>query len=289
MTCESTDSIVSSTMNATSNTKTPLLGKKNFEHSRNNSYGGGTSLTENANRSFGQHNKSNSNDLTNSSLVGSKTSSNFFSGENKSSTNSTEGFLATQKSVDKPTNLVVKVIIEFANPSESLKLDEKLVASTVMYKRIYVKNSDRTKDVKRAILEKFLLNPDTCDKYSLVQVNCQKDFQIDDQCNVYYAAIDVPDMQFVLRQRDTNGATPNNNNTNNNNVNNNSFNTQNNVTNGLSNGFKSPLTKQANKTAKPVATSASSKQRSKTQQLVQPNSYGSSSSRPPLYPNQSKT
>ena len=270
---------MSTTNNNNNNNKTPLLGKKKLEHSRNNSYGGGTSLTENNNRSFGQHNKSNSNDLTNSSLVGSKTSSNFFAGENKSSTNSTDGVFTTQKSTDKPTNLVVKVIIEFANPSESLKLDEKLVASTVMYKRIYVKNSDRTKDVKRAILEKFLLNPDTCDKYSLVQVNCQKDFQIDDQCNVYYAAIDVPDMQFVLRQRDVNGAIPNNIY----NVNNNNNNTQNNV----SNGFKSPLTKQANKTVKLLATSASSKQRSKTQQLLQPSSYDSG--RPPLYPNQSKT
>jgi len=39
-----------------------------------------------------------------------------------------------------------------------------------MYKTIYVKDSDRTKDVKRLILEKFLKNPDTCDNYTLVQV-----------------------------------------------------------------------------------------------------------------------
>ncbi len=71
-------------------------------------------------------------------------------------------------------NLVVKVIIEFSNTnSEHLKIDERVVASTVIYKRIFLKDSDRTKDVKKAILEKFRLDPETCDKYTLIQVFSQ--------------------------------------------------------------------------------------------------------------------
>jgi hypothetical protein len=84
-----------------------------------------------------------------------------------------------------------------------------------MYKTIYVKDSDRTKDVKRLILEKFLKNPDTCDNYTLVQVfnnnendlnniqqqqQQQKDFAINDNCNVFYAAKNVSNMQYVCMQ-----------------------------------------------------------------------------------------
>lgn len=67
----------------------------------------------------------------------------------------------------------VKVIIEFNNPNEVLKNNERVVANTVIYKKIYIKDSDRTKDVKKAILEKFFLDPETCDKYGLVQVFSQ--------------------------------------------------------------------------------------------------------------------
>ena len=94
---------------------------------------------------------------------------------NSNTNNSLNGYFTLQKTNSKGStnsgsteNLVVKVIIEFTN--DNLKIDERLVANTVIYKRISIKDSDRTKDVKKAILEKFLLNPDTCDKYSLVQV-----------------------------------------------------------------------------------------------------------------------
>lgn len=94
---------------------------------------------------------------------------------NSNTNNSLNGYFTLQKNNSKGStnsgsteNLVVKVIIEFTN--DNLKIDERLVANTVIYKRISIKDSDRTKDVKKAILEKFLLDPDTCDKYSLVQV-----------------------------------------------------------------------------------------------------------------------
>jgi len=84
-------------------------------------------------------------------------------------------------------NLVVKVIIEFMNANaEHLKIDERVVASTVIYKRIFLKDSDRTKDVKKAILEKFRLDPETCDKYTLVQVfsqSSQKELPIGEKIN----------------------------------------------------------------------------------------------------------
>ena len=87
-----------------------------------------------------------------------------------------------------------------------------------------VKDSDRTKDVKRSILEKFLKNADTCDKYILVQVfggnsnnnsnsnsdSNQKEFTINDNCNVFYAAKSVPNMQFVLRDKNVINSLKNN-------------------------------------------------------------------------------
>ena len=106
-------------------------------------------------------------------------------------------------STSSPASLVVKVKIDCG--SENLKSDEQIVASTTMYKRIYIKDSDRTRDVKRTILEKFLLDRDTCDKYSLVQVfnqnSSQKDLLIGDNCNVFYAARNETDMEFVLRRK----------------------------------------------------------------------------------------
>lgn len=108
------------------------------------------------------------------------------------------------KSFKAQSNLVVRVNIE-SNMNQN----------TVLYKTIYVKDSDRTKDVKRAILEKFLQNPDNCDKYTLVQVfnnsktsepnsinMQQKELIINDNCNVFYAAKSVPNMQFVLKYRE---------------------------------------------------------------------------------------
>lgn len=62
----------------------------------------------------------------------------------------------------------------------------------------------RTKDVKRLILEKFFLNPDHADKYTLVQILGPTEggeLVINDNCNVFYAAKNVSDMQFVLRPK----------------------------------------------------------------------------------------
>lgn len=261
---ESTDSILSSIL--TSN-KTPQSAKKNFDHSRHSSYGGNSSCVDSANFK------------SNSPMILSQAT------DSSSIKNSTDGYFTIQKSskssissTNTSPNLVVKVIIEFTNPDENLKIDERLVANTVIYKRIFIKDSDRTKDVKKAILEKFFLDPETCDKYSLVQVfnqTNQKELPIGDNCNVYYAAKNVPDMQFVLRRRN-NGLNGNANNVNN---------ALNDINNGSppksSNNFRSPVLQQANKLAKNF------KNRSKTQQIVQSNGLSNKvfDDLPPHYPN----
>ncbi len=131
-------------------------------------------------------------------------------GDNSSTSNVSNSFdhqtlkttlpLATAlTSSNNTSNLVVRVNIQTTNDT----------TNTVLYKTIFVKDSDRTKDVKRSILEKFLKNPDTCDKYILVQVFTnnnsidpnQKELTINDNCNVFYAAKSVSNMQFVLRDK----------------------------------------------------------------------------------------
>lgn len=76
--------------------------------------------------------------------------------------------------------------------------------SGVMYKKMSINDKYRTKDVKRLILEKFFLNADTCDKYTLVQILGPNggELVINDDCNVFYAAKTLPDMHFVLRSKD---------------------------------------------------------------------------------------
>jgi hypothetical protein len=87
----------------------------------------------------------------------------------------------------------------------------------------------RTKDVKRLILEKFFMSADLSDKYQLVQIldpqnytssftaessaafqpahDPAKELVINDNCNVFYAAKNIPDMLFVLRRKDGSGTT----------------------------------------------------------------------------------
>lgn len=150
---ESTDSILSS---ISTNNKTPQSEKKRFDHSRHSSYGG----------------NSNSELKTNSPMVLSQMT------DSSSIKTSTDGYFTLQKSnkssisSNNSPNMDVKVIVEF-NQNEVLKNNEKMVANTVIYKKISIKDSDRTKDVKKAILEKFFLDSETCDKYSLVQVFSQ--------------------------------------------------------------------------------------------------------------------
>ena len=60
--------------------------------------------------------------------------------------------------------LVVKVNVECADDSHQT------TSTSICYKKIVVKDSDRTKEVKKLILEKFLMNPDKADKYNLLQV-----------------------------------------------------------------------------------------------------------------------
>jgi hypothetical protein len=77
--------------------------------------------------------------------------------------------------------------------------------SAVMYKKMSINDKYRTKDVKRLILEKFFLNPDSADKYTLVQILGSGpgggELVINDNCNVFYAAKRLPEMQFVLRSK----------------------------------------------------------------------------------------
>jgi hypothetical protein len=137
--------------------------------------------------------------------------------------------ISTTSSAGSP--IVAKVNIEISNDLNNNSLnkndDQQLISSTVVYKRIYIRDCDRTKDIKRTILEKFLYDPDLCDKYMLVQIlnatgngmgalgnltnhsgssdslggQQAKELIISDNCNVYYAAKSVPEMQFVLRRR----------------------------------------------------------------------------------------
>lgn len=82
-------------------------------------------------------------------------------------------------------------------------MDSKELSSGVMYKKMSINDKYRTKDVKRLILEKFFLNPEQADNYTLVQIlgPGNGELVINDNCNVFYAAKSVPDMQFVLRSK----------------------------------------------------------------------------------------
>ena len=99
----------------------------------------------------------NSADITTTKFQHSRTNSN----ASNSEFNVNNGFSITQNDSTKAV-LVVKVNVE--------SLDDASNNKVVCYKKICVKDCDRTKEVKRQILEKFLMNPDNADKYNLVQV-----------------------------------------------------------------------------------------------------------------------
>ena len=110
---------------------------------------------------------------------------------------------------NKSTDIRVKVNIELSDLNKNLKTNEQI--SSVIYKSLLITDKYRTKDVKRLILEKFFLNQDLCDQFSLVQIlnnnnktsssQTTNELVINDNCNVFYAAKSVPNMQFVLRKR----------------------------------------------------------------------------------------
>ncbi len=69
--------------------------------------------------------------------------------------------------------LVVKVNVETLdvyNNNNQNNNNNITIPSTVYYKKICIKDSDRTREVKKLILEKFLMESDKADKYNLVQV-----------------------------------------------------------------------------------------------------------------------
>lgn len=155
-----------------------------------------------------KHNQTHSRNNSNCVIITEDHLMNKTNGDSSSISNTSNSLIDNNKSSKtQSSNLVVRVNIESSNN-----------INTVLYKTIYVKDSDRTKDVKRSILEKFLQNPETCDKYTLVQVfnnpgsldsNSNKELVINNNCNVFYAAKSVANMQFVLRYQ---GANNNNNN-----------------------------------------------------------------------------
>lgn len=155
--------------------KTPLS-KSKFDHSRNSSYG--------------------SSDMFDSSGK--------FKADNWSSSNTSTSFNETTNKTEK--TLTANSASSSSSP-KPVKVNIESDVSTVVYKRISINDKLRTKDVKRLILEKFFLNPDLCDKYTLVQIlnvndaTSQNELVINDNCNVFYAAKNVADMQFLLKRK----------------------------------------------------------------------------------------
>ncbi|KAK2149040.1 hypothetical protein LSH36_471g06064 [Paralvinella palmiformis] len=87
-------------------------------------------------------------------------------------------------------SLVVKVFLETA--------DSQL---TCNYKSIMVSNSDHTKNVLRNILLKFNM-PDKPEDFMLFQILPDKEIQLPDRGNIFYAiSTNVPDIRFVMRRR----------------------------------------------------------------------------------------
>ena len=186
---------------------------------------------------FSKINKSNtSSKLNDSPLTNAKHANKTQTGLGDSSSNTSNSLdSANVKSASNSTSeMRVKVNVE-----------EHTVASSVLYKYISITDKSRTKDVKRAILDKFFLNPDAYEKYMLVQIftdsKVSGELPINDNCNVFYAARNVENMQFLLRQKvglgtstqpqvgSVNGLS--------------SFNSQYNIQNGNVNSVGSPLVK----------------------------------------------
>ena len=220
---ESNESLNSSNSPYSSSNKTPASISKyqhNKNHSRNSSLGNSDVFESNSN-------KINSN-LNDSPLVNTK-NSNIYTPTANANSNSDIYLTVPKTDKSSTTNnsnvseMRVKVNIELNSydNNNNYKNDEQIVASSVVYKQMTITDKYRTKDVKRLILEKFFLNPDLSDKYILVQIlnptssysnqsepSPQNELIIKDNCNVYYAAKNLPSMQFVLRKKpnESNGA-----------------------------------------------------------------------------------
>jgi hypothetical protein len=157
--------------------KTPLS-KSKFDHSLNSSYG--------------------SSDMFDSSGKFK---------DNWSSSNTSTSFNEMTNKTEKPPATAISSSTSSAAASSDMrvKVNVESDVTTVVYKLISITDKLRTKDVKRLILEKFFLNPDSCDKYTLVQLlsnndpTSQSELIINDNCNVYYAAKNMSDMQFLLK------------------------------------------------------------------------------------------
>lgn len=184
-----------------------------FNHSRNSSMGSSADIIENhMGKSMidsPQSNSDNQSTNTSNSIDGYSTMPKP-AGGSKLSANASASALPTSSS---SSEMRVKVNIE----SNEINTND----SGVLYKKMFINDKLRTKDVKRLILQKFFLNPDNFDKYTLVQIlnpatnttspcyvnstsgvdaNANpNELIIKDNCNVYYAAKNMPDMQFVLR------------------------------------------------------------------------------------------
>lgn len=128
---------------------------------------------------------------------------------------STASIVSTSNS---PSEMRVKVNIENMNEASGSPLSSG--GTAILYKKMSINDKYRTKDVKRLILDKFFLNPDLSDKYQLVQIldpslyqsmdlgeqhvhgsGASNELIINDNCNVFYAAKNMPDMLFVLRKK----------------------------------------------------------------------------------------
>jgi hypothetical protein len=131
----------------------------------------------------------------------------------------------TFTTLPKYTKSLTSSIVSPSSPSEirvKVNIESNGNGSNIVYKKMSINDKYRTKDVKRLILEKFFLSPDISDKYQLVQIldpqnytssftsdelfepshEPTKELVINDNCNVFYAAKNMPDMLFVLRKKD---------------------------------------------------------------------------------------
>lgn len=190
-------------------------------------------LNQSHNSSYNNSNNRNSSQFLNSDNHSTNTSSSLdATSANAYSTMPKYSALKTSTPQQSSSEIRVKVNIDLSNEpilnKSNNKNDEQLIASTVVYKLMSITDKYRTKDVKRLILQKFFLNPDLCDSYILVQIlkppngvynntyngssnlnnnqnssyNSQpNELVISDNCNVFYACKNMPDMQFVLRRR----------------------------------------------------------------------------------------
>ena len=215
--------------NSNNNNKTPSSSHSKDasrnHHSRSSSYGSSDIFYINGNgasngngnnpmimsqQSYNSANLSNGDNLSHGEL---SISSNPMNNEN--SIGKSSPLSSTSTYTTNSQKLLVKVTIDFntnENATSKNHRNESVIASTTMYKSIYLKDSDRTKDVKQNILNKFHLDSESPDNFQLYQVitgqndSPRDELLIKDNCNVFYASKTSIKMQFVLRRRSQNGA-----------------------------------------------------------------------------------